>query len=51
MCLKRTNIVLDEELVKKGMRLTGIETQKALIDYYALREIGAPKGAKEHPET
>ena len=31
--MKRTNIVLDEKLVGKGMRLTGIETQKGLIDY------------------
>ena len=38
MCMKRTNIVLDEELVGKGMRLTGIDTQKALIDH-ALREL------------
>lgn len=38
MCMKRTNIVLDEKLVGKGMRLTGLETQRALIDY-ALREL------------
>ncbi len=38
MCMKRTNIVLDEELVGKGMRLTGITTQKSLIDH-ALREL------------
>jgi Arc/MetJ family transcription regulator len=35
--MKRTSILLDEKLVGEGMRLTGIETQKELIDY-ALRE-------------
>lgn len=43
--MKRTNIVLDEKLVGKGMRLTGIETQKALIDY-ALRELVRRKEQK-----
>lgn len=38
MCTKQRNIVLEEELVSKGMRLTGLRTQKALIDY-ALREL------------
>ena len=46
--MKRTNIVLDEKLVGKGMRLTGIVTQKALVDY-ALREFSSPEGAEEHP--
>lgn len=36
--MKRTNVELDEELVLNGMRLTGIRTRKALIDY-ALREL------------
>ncbi len=45
MCMKRTNIVLDEKLVGKGMRLTGIGTQKALIDY-ALRELVRRKEQK-----
>lgn len=45
MCMKRTNIVLDEELVSKGMRLTGLRTQKALIDY-ALRELVRRKEQK-----
>ena len=36
--MKRTNIVLDEELVEKGIQLTGIKTQRGLIDY-ALREL------------
>jgi Arc/MetJ family transcription regulator len=43
--MKRTNIVLDEELVSKGMRLTGLRTQKALIDY-ALRELVRRKEQK-----
>jgi Arc/MetJ family transcription regulator len=46
MCMKRTNIVLDEELVGKGMRLTGITTQKSLIDY-ALRELVRRKEQKK----
>ena len=45
MCMKRTNIVLDETLVVKGMRLTGIDTQKGLIDY-ALRELVRRKEQK-----
>jgi Arc/MetJ family transcription regulator len=36
--MKRTNVMLDEVLVGKGMRLTGIDTKKHLIDY-ALREL------------
>jgi Arc/MetJ family transcription regulator len=43
--MKRTNVVLDEKLVGKGMRLTGIDTQKALIDY-ALRELVRRKEQK-----
>lgn len=46
MCMKRTNIVLDEKLVGKGMRLTGIQTQKGLIDY-ALRELVRRKEQKK----
>ena len=34
----RTNIVIDEKLVNAAMKVTGIETRKALIDY-ALREL------------
>ena len=44
--MKRTNIVLDEKLVGKGMRLTGIDTQKGLIDY-ALRELVRRKEQKK----
>ena len=43
--MKRTNVVLDEELVGKGMRLTGINTRKALIDH-ALRELVRRKEQK-----
>ena len=34
----RTNIVIDDQLVKKGMKYTGITTKKMLVDY-ALREL------------
>ena len=36
--MKRTNIVLDEGLVAKGKRLTGIRTTRRLVDH-ALREL------------
>ena len=36
--MKRTNVVLDEKLVKECLKATGIKTQKALIDH-ALREL------------
>ena len=36
--MKRTNIVLDDKLVDKCMKTTGIKTQRALIDH-ALREL------------
>jgi len=38
MNMTRTNIVLDETLVQKCRKLTGIPTQRSLIDY-ALREL------------
>ena len=38
MGMKRTNVVLDEELVKDCIQVTGIKTQSALIDH-ALREL------------
>ena len=37
MCM-RTNIVLDEELVKEATRLTGIKTRRALV-HEALRTL------------
>jgi Arc/MetJ family transcription regulator len=36
--MKRTNIVLDEQLVTRGKRLTGLKTSRALVDH-ALREM------------
>lgn len=36
--MKRTNIMLDEELVDNCLKATGIKTQKDLIDH-ALREL------------
>ncbi len=34
----RTNIVVDDKLVEKGMKYTGIRTKKDLVDF-ALREL------------
>ncbi len=36
--MKRTNIVLDEKVVETALRLTGITTQRELVDH-ALREL------------
>ena len=36
--MHRTNILLNEELVKTAMQVTGLETRKALVDY-ALQEL------------
>ncbi len=36
--MHRTNVELDEKLVKEAMKLTGIETKKQLINY-ALSEL------------
>jgi len=36
--IMRTNIVLDDKLVAKSMRATGIKTKRELVDY-ALREL------------
>jgi len=35
---QRTNIVIDEKLIKEGMKTTGIKTRRALVDY-ALRDL------------
>lgn len=32
MCMKRTNIVLDETLVDEARRLTGIRTTREVVD-------------------
>lgn len=36
--MKRTNIVLDEKLVSRGKRMTGLKTTRGLVDH-ALREL------------
>ena len=36
--MKRTNIVLDEGLIRSGKELTGLKTSKAVVDY-ALKEL------------
>lgn len=36
--MKRTNIVLDEALVRQGLEATGIKTRRALV-HYALQEL------------
>lgn len=35
--MKRTNIVLDEKLVGKGLKLTGLKTQKDLVHHALLQ--------------
>jgi Arc/MetJ family transcription regulator len=35
---KRTNIVIDEELLEAGLKTTGLKTRKALVDF-ALRDL------------
>jgi len=36
--MKRTNIVLDETLVEEGLRVTGLPSRRALVDY-ALKDL------------
>jgi Arc/MetJ family transcription regulator len=36
--MRRTNIVIDEKLIKAGLKATGLKTHRALIDY-ALRDL------------
>ena len=36
--MKRTNIILDEQLIQRGLKVTGIKTRRALVDH-ALREL------------
>jgi Arc/MetJ family transcription regulator len=36
--IKRTNIVLDEGLVRQGLKATGIKTRRALV-HHALQEL------------
>ncbi|NJK92007.1 MAG: type II toxin-antitoxin system VapB family antitoxin [Blastochloris sp.] len=35
--MKRTNIVLDDDLVSQGLRLTGLRTQKDLVHHALLQ--------------
>jgi Arc/MetJ family transcription regulator len=42
----RTNIVIDEELMKKGLRYTGLKTKKEVVNH-ALRELIQRKERKE----
>ena len=35
---RRTNVVLDEDLVEAGLEMTGLKSRRALIDH-ALREL------------
>lgn len=43
--MSRTNIVLDDKLVKEALKLTGLKTKKELVDY-ALRDIVRKKKRK-----
>jgi Arc/MetJ family transcription regulator len=36
--MKRTTIVIDEKLIKAGLKATGLKTHRALVDY-ALRDL------------
>jgi Arc/MetJ family transcription regulator len=36
--MKRTTIVIDEKLIKDGLKATGLKTCRALVDY-ALRDL------------
>ncbi|MEW6201134.1 MAG: type II toxin-antitoxin system VapB family antitoxin [bacterium] len=36
--MKRTNIVLDEKVVEKAKKITGLRTQREVVDF-ALREL------------
>jgi Arc/MetJ family transcription regulator len=36
--MKRTNIVIDESLIKTALKATGLKTRRELVDY-ALREL------------
>lgn len=42
----RTNVVLDDALVKKALEYTGLKTKKDVIDH-ALRELVKRKAQKE----
>ncbi|GAB6041559.1 type II toxin-antitoxin system VapB family antitoxin [Endothiovibrio diazotrophicus] len=42
---QRTNIVLDTELVARGLEVTGLKTRRELVDF-ALRELLRREGQK-----
>jgi len=44
--MKRTNIVIDESLLKKALKVTGLKTRRELLDY-ALRELIRRESQKE----
>ena len=44
--MKRTNIVIDEKLLKAGLKATGLKTRRSLIDY-ALRDLLRRKSLKK----
>jgi Arc/MetJ family transcription regulator len=44
--VKRTNIVIDEELVERAKNLYGLETTREVVDY-ALRHIVPPRMTTE----
>lgn len=41
--MKRTTIVVDEKLVKAGLKVTGLKTQRDLIDFALRQLIGLSK--------
>jgi Arc/MetJ family transcription regulator len=43
--MKRTNIVIDEDLVQAGMKATGLKTRRALVNF-ALRDLLRRDGQK-----
>ncbi len=45
-CMGRTNINLDDELVSKGLKATGLRTKRELVDL-ALRELVRRKEQKK----
>jgi Arc/MetJ family transcription regulator len=44
--MKRTNIVLDENLLKEGLSLTGLKTRRALVNF-ALQQLTRRKNQKK----
>jgi Arc/MetJ family transcription regulator len=43
--IKRINLIIDEKLIKAGLKATGIKTRRALVDY-ALRDLLRRKSRK-----